>query len=52
MAKVPPWPSSSAERTIKQYLTVTMRVSDQIIIDRAPTMSCQEGCLVKVELKT
>lgn len=48
-ANVPPWPSSSALRTMKVYLMVTMRVSDQMMMDRAPTRSIQEGWLVKVE---
>ena len=42
-ANVPPCPSSSAASTIKVYFTVTIRVSDQMIMDRAPTRSSQEG---------
>lgn len=46
---MPPSPSSSARRTMKQYLTVTMRVRDQMIMERAPTKSSYDGWLVKVE---
>lgn len=48
-AKVPPWPSSSALKTMKVYLTVTIRVRDQMIRDREPTRSIHEGWLVKVD---
>jgi hypothetical protein len=39
MAKVPPSPSSSAKSTMQTYFTVTIRVSDQMIRDRAPRRS-------------
>ena len=43
IANVPPSPASSAQSTIKTYLTVTIRVSDQIIRDKAPTRSSYDG---------
>jgi hypothetical protein len=51
-AKVPPWPSSSALKTMKQYLIVTITVRDQMIMDKAPTRSSHEGWLEKVDEKT
>jgi len=48
-AKLPPWPSSSAAKTMKQYLAVTTRVRDQMMMDKAPTRSSHDGWLVKVD---
>lgn len=49
MAKVPPSPSSSAARTIKTYLIVTIKVNDQMISDSAPRRSSLEGSEEKVD---
>jgi hypothetical protein len=50
IAKVPPWPSSSANKTTRQYLILTMRVRDQIIMESAPITSSLLGCAENVEL--
>ena len=36
MAKMPPWPSSSARRMNKEYLILTTRIKDQKISDNKP----------------
>ena len=38
-ARMPPSPRLSARRTKKTYFTVTVRISDQMIIDRMPRIS-------------
>jgi hypothetical protein len=38
-AKVPPSPSSPALKTMNIYLTVTIKVNVQMMIERAPTRS-------------
>lgn len=52
IAKVPPSPSSSALSTMKMYFAVTMRVSDQMIIESAPRRSGRSGGDENVEEKT
>lgn len=49
MANVPPSPSSSAARTIRTYLTVTIRVKDQMMSDNAPRRSSLEGSELNVD---
>ncbi len=46
---MPPSPSLSARRMIKTYLTVTMSVIDQIMMDKTCTTSSGVGALVNVE---
>ena len=50
IAKVPPSPSSSALSTMQTYLKVTTIVRLQIMRDRAPRRSSEDGGEVKVEL--
>lgn len=49
IAKVPPSPSSSAERTMMMYLMVTIKVSDQIIKDSTPSRSSRLGGALNVD---
>lgn len=49
MANVPPSPSSSAHKTIKTYLMVTISVIDQMIRDNEPRRSSREGGEENVE---
>ena len=49
MLNVPPSPSLSACRIIKTYLTVTIKVTDHNISDKAPSRLIRVGASVNVE---